>query len=296
MEALVQVVLARLLDVWHRGIVGTKPPRGLPEEDEMEGVIVPHTPYTHFEKLAAVFQPPTRIFTCEFTGASLYLGSAYNAAHEQSLEEHTIRHILNVSQSIPCWHVGIQYFRVPARDVAGASLFFNEAHAYETLQFIHSQLMRKRNVLVHCQFGSSRSAAVVLFYLMWRRQGGSTGGVYDSIVCAYDEIVRRRPMIDINTGFLREIQTLLGTIHPHTHQLSLLPPHYPHHGHRHPPRCLARAPHKATQALGATEEMDRHHQQPVHVPSDGGNDELFAPHLRVLGVRMGPEGQATGHG
>lgn len=290
MEALVQVILARLLDVWHRGIVGTKPSRGLPDrEDTLGGVIVPHAPCTNLQKLAAVFQPPTRIFTCEFTGASLYLGSAYNAADEQNLQEHTIRHILNVSQSIPCWHVGVTYFRIPARDVAGASLFFNEAMCYETLHFIHSNLMRKRNVLIHCQFGSSRSAAVVLLYLMWRRCGGSTG-IYDSIVAAYDEIVHRRPMIDINTGFLLEVENLLTAMYQHTHQLSLPPPHYPHHGHRHGIFRLARAPRKAPKAIGAAEEMDRHDQQPRHVPSFGGDDELFAPHVRVLGLRMGFKG------
>lgn len=266
MEAFVQVILARLLDVWHRGIVGTKPSRGLPDrEDVLGGVIVPHVPCNNFDKLIAVFQPPTEIFTCEFTGASLYLGSAYNAADEQSLHEHTIRHILNVSQSIPCWHIGVEYFRIPARDVAGASLFFNEAMCYETLHFIHSNLMSKRNVLIHCQFGSSRSAAVVLLYLMWRRRGGSTG-IYDSIVGAYDSIVRRRPMIDINTGFLLEVENLLTAMYKHTHQLSLLPHSY--HGH-HAIFRLARAPRKAAKAIGAAEEMDGHDQQPRHVDSDG---------------------------
>lgn len=74
-------------------------------------------------------------------------------------------------------------------------------------------------------------------------------------------------MIDINTGVLLEVENLLTAMYKHTHQLSLLPPHYPHHGHRHTIFRLAHAPRKAAKAIAAAEEMDRHDQQPNFLKS-----------------------------
>lgn len=53
------------------------------------------------------------------------------------------------------------------------------------------------NVLVHCVYGQSRSAAICVAYLMATRRL--------SLRDAYDAVAKARPCIYINPGFLRQL-------------------------------------------------------------------------------------------
>lgn len=69
-----------------------------------------------------------------------------------------------------------------------------------TFEFIDAARKRNENVLVHCQAGKSRSASVVIYYLMKRYS--------ISFEDAYCHVAKIRPEIGLNTGFHNMLSTL----------------------------------------------------------------------------------------
>ena len=65
-----------------------------------------------------------------------------------------------------------------------------------TNSFIHTAITSKRTVLVHCVYGQSRSAAVVISYLL------SIGYSLDDAMSLLKSV---RPVICINPGFLAQL-------------------------------------------------------------------------------------------
>ena len=55
-----------------------------------------------------------------------------------------------------------------------------------------------KNVLVHCQSGISRSATVVIAYVMKKHQ--------IPLIQAYSLVIEKRPVINPNDGFFRALQ------------------------------------------------------------------------------------------
>jgi hypothetical protein len=70
----------------------------------------------------------------------------------------------------------------------------------EALNFINWQLEQGHTVLVHCAAGISRSASVVIAYLMMTR--GMT------LAEAYQYAKSRRPIVEPNPGFIQQLSTL----------------------------------------------------------------------------------------
>merc|ERR1719253_1050351 len=78
----------------------------------------------------------------------------------------------------------LEYYRVDVEDMGREpiGLFLPE-----TTEFIHTQLLQERPVLVHCKAGVSRSASILLAYLMEYRQY--------SLIDAFRLLIRLRPEI-----------------------------------------------------------------------------------------------------
>merc|ERR1712192_107016 len=96
-------------------------------------------------------------------------------ANWSALQSLGITHILNCSINITCFHIlrrpAIKYARIPLDDISSCDLYqFMEAAAC----FIdecnpHSSTNKRNKILVHCAAGVSRSASVVMAYLISRR-------------------------------------------------------------------------------------------------------------------------------
>lgn len=214
MEALVRLLASKLVD-WLYHDQGIAPIRGELPDVEPAWKVVPYPPLSRWSHWKTIlFEQPSNVFIDPFTHAILYLGSSFNAADDADLKRRKIRHVVNVSQSIPNLHVGIVYFRVSVRDVAGARLVFNTGHAYELITFIHERLCNGQNVLVHCWAGSSRSASVVLLYLLWRRH-------FTNLVQAYDRLTSLRAMISVNREFLSKLEEQVHMLQVYTHVLAI---------------------------------------------------------------------------
>ncbi|XP_038593243.1 dual specificity protein phosphatase family protein [Micropterus salmoides] len=106
---------------------------------------------------------------------NLYIGNVAVAQNRKTLQKLGITHVLNVAHSKQ-GSIGDQsfygntciYFGIPAEDSErfDLSLYFKPA-----ADFIHNALKSKdAKVLVHCIMGMSRSATLVLAYLMLRQR------------------------------------------------------------------------------------------------------------------------------
>ncbi|CAN2389863.1 protein tyrosine/serine/threonine phosphatase activity [Pristimantis euphronides] len=136
---------------------------------------------------------------------NLYIGDEKTALDRYSLEKTGFTHILNAAHGR--WNVDtgaeyysdmdVEYYGVEATDLSTFNLsqFF-----YPAAEFIHMALNKSNSkVLVHCAMGRSRSAAIVLAYLM----------IYEkmTVVDAIAQVVKHRCILP-NRGFLKQLRQL----------------------------------------------------------------------------------------
>jgi protein-tyrosine phosphatase len=139
----------------------------------------------------------------------LYLGPAHVAEDAVWLVSHGITHVLNIgapdnrllSSSSPAQRMRelqhVQYKRVQVLDLPSEPLdaYFDECHV-----FMHDALRHKRGrVLVHCYAGISRSATVVIAFLLRTRRDLH---LFDAV----KRVMSRRACILPNEGFVQQLK------------------------------------------------------------------------------------------
>uniref|UniRef100_A0A8C5H8W0 Dual specificity protein phosphatase n=2 Tax=Gouania willdenowi TaxID=441366 RepID=A0A8C5H8W0_GOUWI len=137
---------------------------------------------------------------------NIYIGDEKTALERAGLKDLGVTHVLNAAEGkfnnvltgLDYYtETGIQYFGVEADDkpTFNISQYFCPAS-----HFIHEALNHQQNkVLVHCVMGRSRSATLVLAYLMMKH----SLTVVDAI-----EHVRQQRCILPNHGFLKQLRAL----------------------------------------------------------------------------------------
>lgn len=122
----------------------------------------------------------------------LYLGNLQAATDFRALKEAGITHILQVANGIkPFYAKDFVYKVISVTDTQNTNLI---RHIPASIAFIQ-EAISKGAVLVHCYAGVSRSATVVLAYLMQNR------GM--SFQEAFAFASKKRPVIFPNMGFQR---------------------------------------------------------------------------------------------
>ncbi|CAJ1067973.1 dual specificity protein phosphatase 26-like [Xyrichtys novacula] len=136
----------------------------------------------------------------------LYIGDQHSAENPADLSLHRVTHILNAAHSNRRGQpgiyesMGITYMGIEAHDSVNFDLSVNFQAAAD---FIHRALSRGGKVLVHCHVGVSRSATLVLAYLMLKQNLTLV-----EAICAVKE---NRGVIP-NRGFLRQLINLDGRL------------------------------------------------------------------------------------
>ena len=95
---------------------------------------------------------------------SLFLGDMSAAYNKHLLKKHAITHILTVASGIhPRFPQFFQYKLVNVLDAPFVNL---KQHFQECIGFIKEAVSNGGSVLVHCYAGVSRSATIIIAYLM----------------------------------------------------------------------------------------------------------------------------------
>ncbi|KAG1705580.1 hypothetical protein DVH05_003267 [Phytophthora capsici] len=135
--------------------------------------------------------------------SGLFIGSYGAACNFQALQGAGITHILCVSPSLALNFLeDFTYLQLQVADLSSVNIseFFDEA-----LGFIDTALSSGGKVLVHCFMGISRSATIVLAYLIARQAL--------TLPDALRELRRVRPQIKPNSGFYQELVAFDKKIH-----------------------------------------------------------------------------------
>jgi protein-tyrosine phosphatase len=103
------------------------------------------------------FSSPTHIID------NIYLGSAFNAASYQTLKDLNIKHIINVTQEITPYFDNYEEFNYKIYKLYDNNQDDIEKYLDDSYNYIINNV---DNILVHCYMGSSRSATIVIYYLM----------------------------------------------------------------------------------------------------------------------------------
>mmetsp|Transcript_11565 Transcript_11565/g.48094 ORF Transcript_11565/g.48094 Transcript_11565/m.48094 type:complete len:420 (+) Transcript_11565:922-2181(+) len=132
----------------------------------------------------------------EIVDGFLYLGTEWNASHKEELESKGCKYILNMSTEIGIFFPeDFNYMRREIRDNPDEDLL---SHLDPAVDFITEARLVGSSILVHCQMGVSRSASVVIAYLM------KTYGL--TLENAYGYAKARRNVIKPNPGFWEQLE------------------------------------------------------------------------------------------
>ena len=130
---------------------------------------------------------------------NLCLSSIQPLYDEKQINQSLIKSVISVVSSLPDdfpkWN-GIDYHLVEADDVEHEDLL----NRFDTINQKIEQFCKKNdgNILIHCQNGMSRSATILIAYLLYR----------DPSKCLYEIIAMirtKRPSIEPNDGFLIQL-------------------------------------------------------------------------------------------
>ncbi|XP_077594141.1 dual specificity protein phosphatase 26 [Stigmatopora nigra] len=137
----------------------------------------------------------------------LYIGDQNMASDRRELTRVGITHIVNCAQSRwrggtgdPYAGMNVTYLGIEAHD---SPSFDMSKNFYPTADFIHKALTKGGKVLVHCAVGLSRSATLVLAYLMIRQNLTLVEAI---------KTVKDHRGVTPNRGFLRQLNGLDGVL------------------------------------------------------------------------------------
>ena len=124
---------------------------------------------------------------------NIYLGDFRTADNINMLREYNITHIINCAFNLPNkFPDQITYKRLDLRDEVDQPIIQKMEEAYE---FIKEN--KDKNIFIHCVFGKSRSAGVVIFYVMKEKKLNFND--------AKNFVKNIRNIVDPNEGFETEL-------------------------------------------------------------------------------------------
>eukprot|EP00928_Gymnodinium_smaydae_P078588 TRINITY_DN62710_c0_g1_i1.p1 TRINITY_DN62710_c0_g1~~TRINITY_DN62710_c0_g1_i1.p1 ORF type:complete len:362 (-),score=45.49 TRINITY_DN62710_c0_g1_i1:191-1276(-) len=141
---------------------------------------------------------PIALSNCDQIIPNLYLGGVQAAMDKENLVDQGFRAVCCCCRELEVpsseFSPDLEYYRVDVEDIGREpiELFFPEA-----TEFIHSWVSREQPILVHCRAGVSRSASVVVAYLI-EYQGYS---LHD----AFFLVRSHRSVITPNVGFMEKL-------------------------------------------------------------------------------------------
>ena len=134
----------------------------------------------------------------DFIIKQLLLGNAYNARNFYALEKDNVGLIINCSKDIPNYFEDeLKYLRVNVEDKLDQCIY---KYLDSTITTMHKYLTDNpnKNILVHCFMGSSRSATVIIAYLIKYRKYTRR----DALLF----LKQKRHLVNINVDFFKQLK------------------------------------------------------------------------------------------
>lgn len=131
----------------------------------------------------------------------LYLGNELGADCLESLQEHSITHVVQIRSpflyysSIVPFPDNFKYLQLNFADNDKTEI---QQYFSETFEFISSALENSGIVYVHCAMGVSRSSSIVIAFLMKYMKLDFNN--------ALSIVERCRPIVQPNQGFIKQLQ------------------------------------------------------------------------------------------
>ena len=124
---------------------------------------------------------------------NIYLGDSEAASDEEFLKHFNISTVINCAEELTSEYRDLNFLELQLSDDYDQNLFpkFEEAYKYIKL---HSE----KNVFIHCSMGMSRSASLVIFYIMKEK-----GWNFNDCL---NYIRERRPIVCPNDGFEKQLR------------------------------------------------------------------------------------------
>jgi len=140
------------------------------------------------------------LWSTEFTASkindNIYISNLPSAFNKEALQAEGITHILNLILGIDSIYPDdFIYKNIPARDVARQDL---SQYFLECVQFMDEAIKNGGKVLVHCSQGISRSATIVIAYLI-----KIEGYTFED---ALEFTKSKRDMVNPNPGFKKQLK------------------------------------------------------------------------------------------
>jgi Leucine-rich repeat (LRR) protein len=125
----------------------------------------------------------------------VYLGPIQAAKNKDFLKENNFTHVLTVNIMEKLFPESFEYLIVKEEDEPNANLL---QHLDNCFEFIEDAKKKGGNVLVHCAAGQSRSASVVIAYVMKTMKMNFKD--------AYQHVWNSRCCLFVNSGFVKQLE------------------------------------------------------------------------------------------
>lgn len=102
---------------------------------------------------------------------NIWLGNYKAAYNKEELDNHNIKYIINITDTIECPFDDKLYLYIPIRDKYSCNFIsrhFIVKNYLRAFEFINLALKNNCGVLVHCKKGHHRSANLLLFYFVYK--------------------------------------------------------------------------------------------------------------------------------
>lgn len=139
-------------------------------------------------------------YPSEIIDNEIYLGNAIHSGNKKILKDLKITHIINVSRLMTNTFendisMNIIYYRIPIGDTLKEQI---DKYFESTYVYINAVLQNTKDarILIHCQHGISRSASILISYLMKQNKCSLKDGL---------QFVKRRRSINPNKNFMQKL-------------------------------------------------------------------------------------------
>lgn len=156
-------------------------------------------------KKMSCFETPIHFFSSPtYIVDNLYLGSAFNAGDSKLLEELNVGLVINVTSEITNYfehNNKIKYVKFNVYDNNKDTIqpYFEESYKL-IKEFMIDEKNKDKQILVHCFMGASRSASIIISYLLHEKK--------IRVDDALEFLKNKRPCINLSKKIYNELKSL----------------------------------------------------------------------------------------